>query len=174
MSYLLLGNSRCGGADLPDGSASGQLLVWNDVTGAWEPQTLTPGDIGAAAASHTHDYTQVTGYVTDMVSGGGAALVSPIWTQYGGTFATFSVWRYFNQFYLLNGMITGDASLSAVVFRLYTARLQRRIVLTVGASSGTKRLDGIPVGGTRVDFTLIDTSYSGWLSVDGIVIPVEI
>jgi hypothetical protein len=49
-----------GGAGVPDGSADGQFLLWNAAAGEWQAQAVTPGDIGAAAAVHTHEWSDIT------------------------------------------------------------------------------------------------------------------
>jgi hypothetical protein len=61
-----------GGAGVPDGSADGQFLVWNAAAGEWQAQAVTPADIGAAAAAHTHDWADIasvgslaTGFAAD-------------------------------------------------------------------------------------------------------------
>jgi hypothetical protein len=48
------------GAAVPDGTADGQFLLWNAAAGDWQAQSITPGDIGAAAAAHTHDWAGIT------------------------------------------------------------------------------------------------------------------
>lgn len=47
-------------AQLPDGTADGQSLVWNDIAEDWEPRSLTAADVGAAATSHTHPLSDIT------------------------------------------------------------------------------------------------------------------
>jgi hypothetical protein len=54
------GEVLSGGAGVPDGSADGQFLLWNAAAGDWQAQSITPGDIGAAAAVHTHDWAGIT------------------------------------------------------------------------------------------------------------------
>jgi hypothetical protein len=54
------GEVLSGGAGVPDGSADGQFLLWNAAAGEWQAQSITPGDIGAAAAVHTHDWAGIT------------------------------------------------------------------------------------------------------------------
>jgi hypothetical protein len=56
------GEVLSGGADVPDGSADGQFLLWNAAAGEWQAQSITPGDIGAAEAVHTHDWLYITTY----------------------------------------------------------------------------------------------------------------
>ena len=45
----------------PGSATGGQLLRFNGDTANWEPATLAPADIGAAAADHTHDYLPLSG-----------------------------------------------------------------------------------------------------------------
>jgi hypothetical protein len=66
------GEVLSGGAGVPDGSADGQFLLWNAAAGEWQAQSVTPGDIGAAAAAHTHDWADIasvgsfaTGFAAD-------------------------------------------------------------------------------------------------------------
>ncbi|CCF85408.1 hypothetical protein [Nitrolancea hollandica] len=45
-----------------------QIFVWDSATGQWTPKTLTPADIGAATASHTHPGTDITSTVADATN----------------------------------------------------------------------------------------------------------
>jgi hypothetical protein len=54
------GELLSGGAGVPDGSADGQFLLWSAAAGEWQAQSITPGDIGAAAAVHTHEWSDIT------------------------------------------------------------------------------------------------------------------
>jgi hypothetical protein len=77
------GEVLSGGADVPDGSADGQFLLWNAAAGEWQAQSITPGDIGAAEAVHVHNWVGVgiatvyTGY--QNVAAGDYFTLFPLW-----------------------------------------------------------------------------------------------
>jgi hypothetical protein len=90
------------GAAVPDGSADGQFLLWNAAAGEWQAQSVTPGDIGAAAASHTHEWAGIasvgslaTGFAADgrdFVSQGLTKDIAYIQNYSGGVLLLVEKW----------------------------------------------------------------------------------
>jgi hypothetical protein len=121
------GELLSGGAGVPDGSADGQFLLWNAAAGDWQAHSVTPGDIGAAAAAHTHQWGDISGFVEDLGSGSGSIFDFPNssnWANYGLGYPEMHCWRYGNAFYAVHGVVKPQGLGVGAVFNLFDSRLE--------------------------------------------------
>jgi hypothetical protein len=138
------GEVLSGGAGVPDGSADGQFLLWNAAAGEWQAQSITPADIGAAAAAHTHQWADIasvgslaTGFaadggvyvnsgttedIADMQSYSGGVLLLIEWQQVSTYAPRSSIWML---------------QCEAVWYRIYTHRIAGSNFGDVNIVSGT-------------------------------------
>lgn len=156
----------------PGSATGGQLLRFNGDTANWEPATLAPADIGAAAADHTHDYLPLSGgTLTGNLTGKyitGTWLQTTAATDKTGNFATIDGegWVYYRTPAEARSDIGAAATShqhSASDITLGTISIARGGTGAANASSALSNLGAVPKSGGTMTGPLVaqtNTSYT--------------
>jgi hypothetical protein len=145
----------CNSSGVPDGTADGQYLRWNDSAGEWQEQTVT----AFPPESHTHSFYEcATGF---------RQAVEPFnlfrdihWPDYGGGWHGLTVWRYGVQnndpdpsvtrsrWIHIYGLVKALSPSNTQIFRLLDGRMQnieKRILPVFGYGGGAHRMYRVDV-----------------------------